>query len=327
MKENVLTIAIPTFNRASYIKENLEVLIPQCKKYKGAVKIVVSDNASTDDTPSVLEGLYKSFPDIITYSINSENIGVQGNFSKVVESSNSQYVFLLGDDDIMSPNFLDIIMPYLIGEAEYGIIHWGRLVGDADCSNNFLHNPYFKELIGIYSVNDFIINTVASTNFLSSCLFNRKCWTLGGDSEDKEMLGWGYYSRFMLGAIRMNAPCIHYYLPLVLMRNPNRVWAKNWPIYFWHEMFTIFKHLDIYVPGAYEAWVQRSKDDRFYNRSGILLSMYKDPIYYSPYFSSIEGVLSNKEKFLFRIIRMKPKNTLIGRIYFRFVLLLYRFLF
>lgn len=315
MVQLLLTIAIPTYNRCTYLKENLDILLPQCAKHEGIIKVVVSDNASTDETQELISIYNKMFPQLISYSRNETNIGLQGNFEKAIDLSDSKYVFLMGDDDIMSPNFIEIILPYIVSSQEYSIIHWGRLTGDANCTNNKLYNPYFEDLVSQQSVSDFIKSTLSSTNFLSSFLFNKKCWILGGASEDKNKPGYGQFARLLNGAFELNFPCVNYYLPLVLMRNPSREWAKNWPIYFWCEMFEIFRHLDKRIPGVYELWVMRTNDNNFYNRKTALLEMYKEPSFYRPYYNTIIEALTLKEKFLFNFVLLKPKSVLLERIY------------
>lgn len=324
MNELLLTIAIPTYNRCTYLKDNLDVLLPQCTKFEGIVKIVVSDNASSDGTQELLSSYINMYSKLVHYNRNETNIGLQGNFEKAVDLSVSKYVFLMGDDDILSPNFIDIIMPYINSRQEYGIIHWGRLIGDADCNNNKLHNPYFKELVPQQNVGDFIKTTLSSTNFLSSCLFNKKCWILGDASEDKNKPGYGQFARLLYGAIELNAPCINYYLPLVLMRNPHRVWAKNWPIYFWCELFEIFKHLDNRIPEVFKLWVQRTKDKNFYNRYSIIMEMYNEPSYYRPYYNTICYVLTKKERILLHLVKHKPKIAFIERVYYLFIIIILR---
>ena len=48
----LLTIAIPTFNRAPFLETNLLYLLAQ---YKNNFKIIVQDNASTDNTKNVID--------------------------------------------------------------------------------------------------------------------------------------------------------------------------------------------------------------------------------------------------------------------------------
>ena len=76
-----LSIAIPTFNRASSLKNTLERFQYQIKKIpvdiQNNIEILVSNNASTDDTKKTLQ----EFDDVefIKYWDQEENIGLDGN--------------------------------------------------------------------------------------------------------------------------------------------------------------------------------------------------------------------------------------------------------
>jgi glycosyltransferase involved in cell wall biosynthesis len=61
------------------------------------------DNASSDDTEAVV----RSFADErITYVRNETNIGLFGNWQRVIEINSSPYLSFLPDDDILLPNFI-----------------------------------------------------------------------------------------------------------------------------------------------------------------------------------------------------------------------------
>ena len=74
--EKLLTIAIPTYNRSQYLRQNLSVLLPQFRK---ELEIIVSDNASTDDTSEVVKEFIKAgLP--VKYIQNTTNLGWAKNF-------------------------------------------------------------------------------------------------------------------------------------------------------------------------------------------------------------------------------------------------------
>jgi glycosyltransferase involved in cell wall biosynthesis len=50
----LLTIAIPNFNRAGYLKELLSLLAAQLRN-EPRVELIISDNASPDETPAVVQ--------------------------------------------------------------------------------------------------------------------------------------------------------------------------------------------------------------------------------------------------------------------------------
>ena len=62
-----LTIAIPTFNRAKYTRRALQSIAEQ---YDDRLEIIVSDNASPDNTEEVVREMEKFMP--IKYIKNKE---------------------------------------------------------------------------------------------------------------------------------------------------------------------------------------------------------------------------------------------------------------
>lgn len=70
----LVSICIPTYNRAPYLKQCLDSLVCQPEFLKGDVEIVISDNASTDDTCTLVMDYQKQYANI-TYHRNSYNVG------------------------------------------------------------------------------------------------------------------------------------------------------------------------------------------------------------------------------------------------------------
>lgn len=73
-RQYLLSICIPTYNRAPYLKRCLDSLVCQPEFLKGDVEIVISDNASTDKTMSLIKDYQAKYKNI-TYHRNAENIG------------------------------------------------------------------------------------------------------------------------------------------------------------------------------------------------------------------------------------------------------------
>ena len=98
--ESKVIIAIPTYNRSNLLKINLKSVLAQ--DYPD-FQVLVLDNASTDDTESVV----RSFADRrVTYLRNETNIGPFRNFYRAIELNHSTYLVLLHDDDAMLPGFI-----------------------------------------------------------------------------------------------------------------------------------------------------------------------------------------------------------------------------
>lgn len=116
----LLSIAIPTYNRACYLRELLECLRPQLEQDE-QIELLIADNASTDETPQVvrefaLRGLRMS------YHRHPINIGADANFLACFEQSSGTYVWIIGDDDIVIPGGIKKVIERL-RDHSYDLLH------------------------------------------------------------------------------------------------------------------------------------------------------------------------------------------------------------
>jgi len=95
----VLSICIPTYNRASHLNNCLSSLI-QCGLGKiPEVQVCISDNCSTDTTKKVVIEAEKVLA--IKYKINKSNLGFARNMLEVVKMADGEFVWVIGDDDLL----------------------------------------------------------------------------------------------------------------------------------------------------------------------------------------------------------------------------------
>jgi len=116
----LLTIAIPTYNRSRYLRELLSVLEDQIAG-ESRIEFLVSDNASTDDTPSVIAEFQERGLKM-RYLRNSKNIGADGNFLQCFELAGGKYFWLFGDDDILLPGSLSLLINKLASNT-YDLVY------------------------------------------------------------------------------------------------------------------------------------------------------------------------------------------------------------
>jgi len=72
-EQPLLSICIPTFNRARYLKKNIDSIVRQPEFQDGSVEIVVSDNVSEDATQALCESYAARFANF-RYFRNEKNI-------------------------------------------------------------------------------------------------------------------------------------------------------------------------------------------------------------------------------------------------------------
>lgn len=105
----LLSIGIPTFNRATRLRVALEALLPQTKSCNEQVEVLVSDNASTDDTALVIEDFSRKFS--IRSSRNQNNLGPVSNMIHLAtKMACGEYVWILGDDDLVAPDAVQRVL-------------------------------------------------------------------------------------------------------------------------------------------------------------------------------------------------------------------------
>ncbi len=100
-----LSICIPTFNRAAHLQNCLNSIIANRPESYDGFQLCVSDNGSDDDTEKVVREAQKKIK--IKYQKNEKNVGIPRNFLKVVNMADGEFVWLLGDDDLLAPNALE----------------------------------------------------------------------------------------------------------------------------------------------------------------------------------------------------------------------------
>src|SRR5205814_528098 len=95
---------IPTYNRAAHLANCLRSIISSRASSNIAFEVCVSDNCSTDETEEVVNRARQSLA--IKYKKNPTNLGIPRNFLNVVDMADGEFVWLIGDDDLLLPNAL-----------------------------------------------------------------------------------------------------------------------------------------------------------------------------------------------------------------------------
>lgn len=93
----LVSILIPTYNRAKYLSESLNSALNQTYPH---IEVIVHDDASTDDTPALLAGYHDPRLRIIR---TSSNHGMIGGWNYLVKKAKGKYLKFLADDDLLAP--------------------------------------------------------------------------------------------------------------------------------------------------------------------------------------------------------------------------------
>ncbi len=166
----VLTIAIPTWNRSSFLGRNLKKITGNIDSHQiNEIEILVVDNASSDDTAEVV-GEYQKCFGYIKYVKNDENIGPIANFIKAISLVNTKYLHLLGDDDFLDDNYF-AYFPEILLHSNYGVIFLNSygFNNDAEQEMPFCISP---GIVNIKSFDSFVLKCMHHTTFISNFVLN-----------------------------------------------------------------------------------------------------------------------------------------------------------
>jgi hypothetical protein len=135
-----VTVGIPTFNRSGWLRETIACVLAQTYT---DFRLVVSDNASTDDTPEVV----RAFGDPrIAYVRSARNIGAIGNLNRLIGLAQTEFLVLLPDDDLIYPRHLEASIAALDRFPTAGLVHSAFDLLDA-------HSQLLKPMRPVETVN------------------------------------------------------------------------------------------------------------------------------------------------------------------------------
>jgi glycosyltransferase involved in cell wall biosynthesis len=138
----LLTICIPTYNRAMLLAKALDSVLPQvCDNSQ--VEVLISDNASTDTTWTVVRDYQVYYPQI-RYHRNTQNEGFDGNIAACIEQAQGEHISFFSDDDLAPPGVFAAILNALVQHkpAVLYINHYPFYGGDYRLRTGIKHPEY-----------------------------------------------------------------------------------------------------------------------------------------------------------------------------------------
>lgn len=107
-----LTVVMPSYNRSEYISQAINSVLSQRVSFK--LLLVITDDASTDDTRKIVSEYEHKYPDIILAMYSDKNVGLLANDLKVFKFMKSEYFCVLDPDDYwVDEHFLEKAVCFL----------------------------------------------------------------------------------------------------------------------------------------------------------------------------------------------------------------------
>lgn len=146
MRNPKISVIIPNYNYGRFLRECIDSVLQQ---EDGDLEVLVVDNGSTDETPSVLAAI--SDPRLRTYRI--DRCGAGGGRNYGLECARGEFIAFLDSDDRWRPNKLKIQVDLMEAEPSVGAVFCDfiRFNPTDILPNQFIYHP---ELANIPSRQD-----------------------------------------------------------------------------------------------------------------------------------------------------------------------------
>ena len=111
-----ITVAIPTMNGSRHLPETLRSILAQTGP---AFDLLLCDDRSDDDTPTLAQSLAG---DRIRVVVNSERLGLAGNWNQCVALSHAPLVAVVHQDDVLRPGHLGAHVAAFEEDSSVGLV-------------------------------------------------------------------------------------------------------------------------------------------------------------------------------------------------------------
>lgn len=208
-KEKItLSICIPTYNRVFHLENCLNSISLAKDDSSIQLEVCVSDNNSEEEVIPIINR-YKDKLNLI-FNKNNKNIGMGGNIIKSVSISSGDFVWILGNDDIILPDSLNHLELLINNNKDIDFYYINSFNAD---ENLITEHPVNTKKINLSLLNKFssykkneklnffeLIDPRKSFEFMLSmnlCVFRRVNWIENLDVIDlKKILDTELYSNF-----------------------------------------------------------------------------------------------------------------------------------
>lgn len=138
MKKFRVTVVVLTYNHENYIRQAIQSILDQKTEFD--VKIIISNDGSTDKTEEIVKQFALDFPEQIFLISRKENIGIRKSIFELVAQVEGDYLAILDGDDYWSyENKLQKQVDFLDTNPEYNGVFHDALIEHLDTSGKVLY--------------------------------------------------------------------------------------------------------------------------------------------------------------------------------------------
>ncbi len=230
--KKILSICISTYNRAGFISETIESILPQLSS---EVELLVVNNNSTDCTDKIIVEKFSHCANFKYVTFDTQ-YGFDRNYNRVVETSDAEFCWLFSDDDLIKPGAVDYALK-ILKTNKYDFV-----VVNGEERNKDLSRVLVKRRIGflndvIYPAENFsnmFVELNIQLNFIGANIIRRSIWV---EREKEKYFGTEFSYVGVIFQKKLEKSTYFVSEPYVIIRMGNGritkrlfdVWVINWP--------------------------------------------------------------------------------------------------
>ena len=198
IRQELVTVIIPTYNRANYLVQSLESVLAQTY---GNLEVIVVNDGSTDETKATLE----PYRNRMSY-FEKTNGGKSSALNLGLKHISGEYVWIFDDDDIAHPELVKSHMAIFDSQPEVGFVYSGYAFFEGEDANNVIETVEAPAL-----PEGEMVGSLLTGNFISgvSVLVRKGCYDRVGWYDERLIRAQDYdmwirlaRAGFKAGAIR-----------------------------------------------------------------------------------------------------------------------------
>jgi len=229
-----LSICISTLNRAGYIKQTLDTIVPQLNEN---VELIIVDGGSSDNTKDIVEK-YINQNTCVKYFQEIINSGFDIDYDKAIKYSQGEFCWLMTDDDLLELNAVNKVLSKIKKNIDLIIVNSKVMNTDFSIVLSERQLKITKDVLYSDERNILLKYVGASLSCICCIVIRRSVWL----SRNREP----FYGTFFIhvGVVFQSPQINNIYLisdPLILIRYGNATWTQNafkiwnldWPKLIW----------------------------------------------------------------------------------------------
>lgn len=223
----LVSILIYNYNYGRYLQQCIDSAINQT--YEN-IEIIMSDNASDDDSWDIFVEYGKKYRDKFFIARNRKNFGTDHNFATCWAARKGTFHVVLGSDDILEPTFVEKTVEVMQRHPNLGYVMCHRSILD---ENGILSQevPFYNRNCVIYPPGQSLVYMMAAVNPSITQILYRSSLLTDDRSSTGGLAGKYYATRFLDFSISIEFPIAYLKEPLIQHRihgqNQNLVAADD----------------------------------------------------------------------------------------------------